>query len=156
MRFVEGSQRRSGKILTPPGSEKIVLLKAPLRGSFPHPDVLRQLDGCVANGAERAFALTEREQEHRHKCDRKSVDAQVDLISAHIRKTDAENRDRRLIIVMAFIFAILATVAAFIAVINDHPAGAGIIGGGTVAIILALLRVGRGAGPDKDNKDGSP
>src|SRR4051794_32850438 len=53
-----------------------VLLSEKYSGIFPHPSVLRGLGQVVEHGAERAFRLTEKEQDHRHDCDRKLVDAE--------------------------------------------------------------------------------
>jgi len=109
------------------------------RGTFIHPDLLGKFDECINNGAERAFAQTEREQAHRHECDRKLVDAQVELVKSQVRKTDAENRERLLIIILAFVFVLLSTAAAFTAVMTDHPVGVGIAGGGALLAAIGLF-----------------
>jgi uncharacterized membrane protein len=123
----------------PTGTIADVLLSERYKGSFPHPDVLSKLAECVEDGAERAFSLTEKEQQHRHECDRKVIDAQAKLIEAQVREIDAEREDRRLLIVLSFIFLVLAGAAAFWAVMTDHPAGAGILGTSSLVALSAAL-----------------
>lgn len=123
------------------------------KGSFPHPDVLQGLDACVSNGAERAFALTEREQLHRHKVDEKLVDAQISLVEAQVRRSDAESRHQLLLIILSFLFASFATAAAFIAVTRGHPAGVGILGGGALAFLAALLRLAKVVPPGQEKRE---
>src|SRR2546429_563700 len=69
------------------------LLSEKYKGPFPHPTVLRGLNEVVQNGAERAFALTEKEQAHRHQCDLK-------MINAEINEMNRIATDRRLIIII--------------------------------------------------------
>lgn len=107
-----------------------ILLSERYSGSFAHPDVLRRLNEVIENGAERGFMLTEREQEHRHACDVKLVDCEVES-----RKREAQ--DRHLLIVLTFVFLLLALGGAIAAVLTGHPTGAGIVGG-SAAIIAAL------------------
>jgi uncharacterized membrane protein len=130
-----------------------LLLSETYKGSFPHPDVLKSLDGCVTDGAERAFRLTEREQEHRHRLDEKLVDAQVNLVNAQVRKSDSDNHDRRILVIVASVIAVGTIAAAFLAIVKGYPGGAAIIsGGGALATVATLLRVGRIApgGGDKN------
>jgi uncharacterized membrane protein len=104
-----------------------ILLSERYSGNFAHPDVLRRLDGVIKDGAERGFMLTEREQEHRHKLDEKLVDSQVD-------SNKREAQDRRLVIVLSFVFVFLALAGAFVAILTGHPVGAGLAGGAAVII----------------------
>jgi uncharacterized membrane protein len=120
----------SGPASGPNAALAKILLSERYSGSFAHPDVLRRLNEVIENGAERGFRLTEREQEHRHACDVKLVDCEVDS-----RKREA--KDRRLLIILAFVFLLLGLGGAIAAVLTNHPAGAGIVGGGA-AIIAAL------------------
>jgi uncharacterized membrane protein len=110
-----------------------ILLSERYSGSFAHPNVLSRLDQVIKDGAERGFRLTEREQEHRHECDRKLVDCEVDS-----KKREAE--DRRLLIILTFVFLLLALGGAIASVLTGHPAGAGIVGGSAV-IIAGLATV---------------
>jgi uncharacterized membrane protein len=110
-----------------------ILLSERYSGSFAHPNVLSRLNEVVENGVERGFRLTEREQEHRHECDRKLVDCEVE-------STKLEAKDRRLLIILTFVFLLLALGGAIASVLTGHPAGAGIVGGSAV-IIAGLATV---------------
>lgn len=109
-----------------------VLLSEKYSGAFPHPSVLRDLDIVVKDGAERAFRLTEKEQDHRHDCDKK-------LLDAEIKARDSEIKDRRLIIILVSIFLFLALCGSFASIMTDHPAGAGLAGGGAVILLGGLV-----------------
>lgn len=132
------------------GAESLaeVLLSENYSGVFPHPSVLRGLDGVVDQGAERAFRLTEKEQDHRHDCDRKLVDSEI-------RSRDRESEDRRLLIIMAFVILILALSGAMVAIMTGHPAGAGLAGGGLVIGLGSVYGLTRkqSKGADRDSKD---
>lgn len=106
-----------------------ILLSESYKGAFPHPDNLRQFNEVVENGAERAFALTEREQEHRHECDNKIIDAQI-------RATDSEGNDRRLVIILAFSFAFVSLIATVVLVVMGKNIGGGLLG--VVSLLSAI------------------
>lgn len=99
-------------------------------GPFAHPDVLRQLNEVVENGAERAFNRAEKEQEHRHKMDE-------ELLKSTISQRDKEAFDRRLIIILLFCFLTACLAGAFAAVITGHNVGGGIFAG-----VAALISAG--------------
>jgi uncharacterized membrane protein len=99
-------------------------------GPFAHPDVLRQLNEVVENGAERAFRRAEKEQEHRHKMD-------TDLLQSTIKERGKESFDRRLIIILLFALLAICIAGAIAAVITGHN-----IGGGIFAGVAALLSAG--------------
>jgi len=116
-----------------------LLLSERYKGSFPHPEVLRRLDDCVENGAERAFALTELEQKDRHGNNRRFLDAKIRLIDAEVRRSDKISTDRRITIVCAFIVVLLSLAGAFTAIMVDKTAGAAVLGsGGLIAVITAV------------------
>jgi uncharacterized membrane protein len=112
-----------------------VLLSETYRGAFPHPSVLKQLNDVIENGAERAFGMTEKEQAHRHECDTKIVDAEVE-------EAKARSFDRRLVIILAFVFLILSLSAATWLVVDGHAAGAGLVGGGGSLVALVGIFFG--------------
>jgi uncharacterized membrane protein len=106
-------------------------------GAFPHPAMLKQFGSVVENGAERAFQLTEREQSHRHECERKLIDAEIGTI----KKQDT---DRRLAIILTFIFLAGAMATSAILISKGHSVGAGLVGGaGVIAAVGALIAGGR-------------
>jgi uncharacterized membrane protein len=106
-----------------------VLLSEQYRGPFPHPSNLREFDDIVSNGAERAFALTEKEQNHRHAADDRLMDLEFEC-------RRAENYDRRLLIWLSFLLAVLGIMGVVVLLAMGQPVGGGILGG---AAILAGL-----------------
>lgn len=113
-----------------------VLMSESYQGSFAHPHILRQMDDVIPNGAERAFSMTEREQAHRHECDKR-------LISSEIECDRREYQDRRVVIIVASSFLILGLIAAFIAIMNGHNAGAGLAGGTVLIALLGMFGIRR-------------
>jgi uncharacterized membrane protein len=116
-----------------PKSEIVkVLLSEKFQGAFPHPAVLQQLDEIIPNGAERAFSMTEREQAHRHECDKLLIESENTA-----RKREWE--DRRIVIIMTFILLFISLGCAFYAVINGHPVGTGLAGGGALIALIGIF-----------------
>jgi uncharacterized membrane protein len=105
-----------------------VLLHEQYKGVFPHPANLREFDEVVSNGAERAFALTELEQQHRHKCDDKLIDSQIDAQHSF-------DSDRRMLIILGFVVVLLLVAGAIILAAIGKNLGAGVLGG--VSILTA-------------------
>lgn len=113
-----------------------VMLSEKYRGPFTHPYILKELDQVVNNGAERAFSLTEKEQEFRH--------ARVnDIVAADIRSRDKEAVDRRLVIILIFTFLALCLAGAFAAVMTGHNTGAGLVAGAGAVITGGALLIAR-------------
>lgn len=50
------------------------------QGPFLPPDIIQGYDSVIKNGAERVFALTENEQEHRHQRENRSLDLEARAI----------------------------------------------------------------------------
>lgn len=127
--------------LDTPGSTMASILRSEkYRGAFIHPDLLKQFDQYIKNGAERAFSLTEREQEHRHAVDVQFLHAQTSLVAAQVEKIKSENQDRRLVIIFSFIFFMAVGVGGFVAIMTDHAlGGASVLGGGGLVAIAGIL-----------------
>lgn len=106
-----------------------VMVSEKYTGPFAHPDLLEKLNEVVDDGAERAFRLTEREQEHRHAMERAVLDASV-------KQHDRDASDRRLVIVLLFVFLALSLGGAIAAIMTGHSAGGGLVAG-AAAIITA-------------------
>jgi len=123
-----------------------VLLSESYRGAFPHPAVLNQLNNVIPDGAERAFSMTEREQAHRHECDKLIIESENAA-----RKREWE--DRRIVIVMTFVLLFISLGCAFYAVINGHPVGTGLAGGGALIALIGIFalraRRNRSRNPDE-------
>jgi uncharacterized membrane protein len=122
-----------------------LILSEQYSGSFPHPALLKQFDEVVDNGAERAFQLTEREQKHRHDCDLKLVDAEVTAIRGL-------GIDRRLVIILAFLFLFTSMTFSAVLVSKGHSAGAGIFGGISVLTTIGAIFAATRAGKRDDKK----
>jgi uncharacterized membrane protein len=128
----DNSNNSASEKVDPKAEIARVLLSENYRGAFPHPAVLRQLDEVISNGAERAFSMTEREQKHRHECDKLLIDSENTA-----RKREWE--DRRIVIVITFVLLFASLGCAFYAVINGHSAGAGLAGGGALIALIGLF-----------------
>jgi|GEM_PF-1403506 len=50
------------------------------QGPVPPPEIIKSYDNVINNGAERVFALTEREQQHRHQRENRSLDLEEKAI----------------------------------------------------------------------------
>jgi uncharacterized membrane protein len=95
------------------------------KGVFPHPDSLKKFDEVVANGAERAFSLTELEQKHRHSCDNKLIDAQI----ASQRALDM---DRRIFICIASLVVLSLVITTVVLAATGASIAAGAFGLGSI------------------------
>lgn len=107
-----------------------VLMSERYSGAFPHPQFLRGYGEVVENGAERAFALTEKEQEHRHECDAKLVDSEVSA-------RNSASVDRRILIIGCLIIVLLTLIGAVALALNDKNVPGGLLGGAGILIALA-------------------
>jgi uncharacterized membrane protein len=120
-----------------------VMMSEKYRGPFTHPHILRELNEVVENGAERAFKLTENEQQFRHA-------ATTKLLAAEIEGRHKEAFDRRLVIILIFIFLTLCLAGAFAAVMTGHNTGAGLVAGAGAVISGAALLITRSAGKSQE------
>lgn len=126
---------------------KRLVLSETYSGSFPHPAMLKQFDSVVENGAERAFQLTEREQSHRHECDRRLIDAEVAAVRS-------QGFDRRLVIILVFLFLFASTAASVFLITKGHSVGAGLFGGASlVTVIGSLFALSKGSRAEEKSKD---
>lgn len=136
----------AGEDVDPKSAIAKVLLSENYRGAFPHPAVLHQLNDVIPDGAERAFSMTEREQAHRHECDKL-------LIESENAARKREWEDRRIVIVMTFVLLFVSLGCGFYAVINGHPLGTGLAGGGALIALIGIFtlraRKNRTKSPDE-------
>jgi uncharacterized membrane protein len=129
----EGADGANGGLRGP------VMFSEKYRGPFTHPHILKELNQVVENGAERAFKVTEDEQKFRHESVRQ-------ILASEIESRNKEAFDRRLVIILIFVFLILCLVGAFVAVMTGHNVGAGLVAGAGAVIsggALLITRVGR-------------
>lgn len=112
-----------------------VLLSESYRGQFAHPNILRQLDDIIEGGAERAFSMSEREQLHRHSCDKQLIGAETTALAR-------ESSDRRLVIILTFGFLFLSLILSFIAVLTKHGAvGVALGGAGVLVAVIGIFKL---------------
>jgi uncharacterized membrane protein len=120
-----------------------IMLSEKYRGPFSHPYILKELEQVVDNGAERAFRLTEKEQDFRHE--------QVkELLGSEIKEREKAAFDRRLVIILVFSFLILCLAGAFAAVMTGHDTGAGLVAGAGAVVTGAALLITR---PQKNKSE---
>jgi uncharacterized membrane protein len=134
-----------------PGAESAVarlLMSEVYSGNFAHPSILKGLNEVVKNGAERAFSLTEKEQQHRHDCDKIALNAEV-------RDGKKAATDRRMVIIFLIAFVSASLSAAFTAAwVGNLPATA--ISGltGVALAIAGLVKLApRKSGAAKEDKN---
>ena len=83
--------------------------------------------------------MAEKEQAHRHACEAKLVDSQVEEGQARSKEMEARSKDRRLLIWLSCGLLTIAIVLAFVAVITSHPAGAGLAGGSGIVAVAGII-----------------
>jgi uncharacterized membrane protein len=123
-----------------------VMFSEKYRGPFTHPYILKELNEVVQNGAERAFRLTEKEQEFRHESVTKLLTAEID----DAKKTAF---DRRLVIILIFVFLLLCLAGAFAAVMTGHNTGAGLVAGAGAVLSGGAYLVNRSRNKKASGKD---
>lgn len=99
-------------------------------GPLPPPQLLRQFDDVVADGAERIMRQWEGESGHRRAMERREAEifARADLLGR----------------LFAFAFVLLALAVTAVAITHAQPFVAAILGGTTIAsIVWAFLRTHR-------------
>jgi uncharacterized membrane protein len=87
--------------------------------------------------------LTEREQAHRHKCDDKVIDAEI-------ASRKAADTDRRILVVMVSLVALIGITSTVVLLALGKNVGAGIFGSVSVLSVLVASYFGRGR-PSKKN-----
>ncbi len=106
------------------------------RGPIPHPELLKGYEEIQAGFAERIMRMAEKEQERRfdremgqEECEKKIID-----------NTASESKRGQC---FALIVAVLFLVGSVVLALFGHDAVAGILGGGTLASIVAVFITGR-------------
>lgn len=112
---------------TKPESQTIIRreMRAEWSGPLPPPSTLRAFDELVENGAERIFSQFETEAEHRRKME-----------SAVVKQ---DGRERTVAQVLAGLFALGALGVSLYALSVGAHTTAGIIGGGSIAMVVAAF-----------------
>lgn len=104
-------------------------------GPIPHPQLLREFNDVIPNGADRIMTMAENQSGHRIKLEEKVV--------------DANNRDSLLGVIFAGIIAILIVLGAIFLIYNNkNIQGFGLLIGTSVAYISVFLK-----SKSRDDKD---
>lgn len=122
-----------------PGEDIVrqVLLEERYRGAFAHPEILRQLNDVIENGAERAFSVTEKEQAHRHLCERDAITAEIDALRR-------DQQDRRIVIYGTFAYLFVSLAIAAVLVLGGYSAAAiGLAASGILVALIGMFHHGR-------------
>lgn len=123
----QGSRGRNGTTTT---TEVGIIKSESYSGVVPHPDLLRQFDEIVPNGAERIFAMAEAEQSARHA-------GQTTALSIEEKKVKGVNTGR----ILAFTLGICCAAGALYLFVNGFPiGGAALAAIPTTGIIVALIK----------------
>lgn len=106
-------------------------------GPIPHPDMLAAYKDTQADFPERIFAMAEREQAHRHNCEKTAL--------AQDGRADTLGR------VFALVGVVLYVAAAMFAFYLGHPAAGGsVLGVGLAGLVSAFVLGRRARLPEKD------
>ena len=89
----------------------------------------------IENGAERLFAMAEKEGEHRQYCEKKTVDS-----SAAYRRSSAT--DARLGLVFGFLIAVFFLLASVYVVTSGYPVAGTILGSLDIAALVGAFVYG--------------
>ena len=111
-------------------------------GPIPPPTALREYDAILPGAAERIMTLAEAEAKHRHTMDVEGA-RQNDTV---IEKSFDERKRGQW---FGLIIGSLALVTAIIALLNNHPTVAGVIGGTAAVGLVSAFLVGRLRRKDK-------
>lgn len=102
-------------------------------GPLPHPRILRQYNDALTNGADRIMAMTEREQEHRHRMQEKLVEAQI-------ADQQREREERKRGQTFGLLIGLFAVAAGSLTAILDHPwVGGGIGSAGVIGLVSVFV-----------------
>jgi uncharacterized membrane protein len=123
------------------GYSEVTTLVTSWSGPLPHPSTLEAFDAVVHNGAERIFTQFEKEAEHRR-----------ELESYGARRL---SREKRVAQYCAAAFSFFALAVAAYALHEGAFVTAGVIGGGSIAMVVAAFLGTRFLGGSASPEDGT-
>lgn len=119
------------------------VLKMSWQGPYPPPDVMKQYDDVVPNGAERLFLAFEEETKHRREMERLSLGFQ--------------GRDLVIGKVFALLFTICVLLTIAYAIANDSPWVAAVLGAGMLTTIaVGFFRIYGDSETKKPHEESDP
>lgn len=108
-------------------------------GPIPPPELLRQFDEIIPNGADRIFKMTEEQSAHRREIEKSVV--------------DANNRDSLLGILFGGVIGITGVLSGAYLISLGHPVAGTIFSGGTlVSLVGVYIRGTKNDYQDLENK----
>ena len=105
-------------------------------GPIPHPDTLKAYGDIAADLPERIVKMAEGEQTHRHEMEREALDANIDDLKRGRSET-------RLGQVCGLVVGLTALISGAYMAVHGVQWGGSLIGGGTVAALVAVFVYGR-------------
>ncbi|MBI3970715.1 MAG: DUF2335 domain-containing protein [Chloroflexi bacterium] len=114
-------------------------LSASFSGPLPHPSLLARYNEVVENGAERVFAMAERNQAHRHRLESRVVDSEI--------RTSYLGLGAALIVSLAGIGAGVYAIS-----LGRVIEGAGIIGGTLASMVGTFVYGSRSRRKEREHK----
>lgn len=120
---VEILAREAG--VEPEQAARIVSVVSRFSGPMPPPKVLAAYEQCIPGSADRILAMAEKEQDFRHTTTKDAI--------AETQSSDTRGKRYALAVVL------IMSVAAVICAALDQPWVAGVLGGGTLASLVAAF-----------------
>jgi uncharacterized membrane protein len=115
-------------------------------GPLPPPSLLAEFDKVIPGGAERIFALAERQAGHRQKLEEKEQILREDQARQEFELSrDALAKEFRIATlgaVSAFILSMTTVFLSFWAIFHGYPLEGSLLGGGTIAALVGAFLYG--------------
>jgi uncharacterized membrane protein len=110
------------------------------QGPIPHPDILAGYQSIDPEFAHKIVEMAEKEQQHRHNQDRKTLEANIKLA----RKDSTTDRVQIILgQILGFVVAIAALGGGVMMVTSGHPITGGIFGVSGIAGVVSVFVVDR-------------
>lgn len=121
--------------LSPQGRDS---LEMSWQAPFLPPNFIREYDSVVSNGAERVFALTEKEQAHRHSSENRALDLEERGMSINENLERGQTKRANGVVVVGSVLAIMMVAGGF-RLIEMGKSGAGVAA--VIAPVAGLLGI---------------
>jgi uncharacterized membrane protein len=108
-----------------------VIKETSFRGPIPHPEILKGYDGVVKDGAERIFAMAEKQSNHRMQLERRVIEEEL--------------KQSRLGQLFGFIIGMLGLGLAVLLAMFGHETVASIFGTTTIIGLVTVFVLGKRA-----------
>ncbi len=104
-------------------------IRTVFRGPLPPPDVLREYDGIIEDGAERIFSMAEKQSEHRISIEKTAIKEELNQSSKGQW--------------FGFILGLIGLGLATLLAMYDHEVVAGIFGSTTIIGLVTVFVIGK-------------